>query len=195
MFPQLTATNLPSIVWFQDVSDDQTIKKIDGAIMGNEQVGIALKRFNCFRVNVLDLPEGELKKKHLKEAPAFYFFTPDAKLSNKVYGKRATSLSSVSKLIEGLWNESYDKSHKEFCKEYKAVLDAFDGADLEKQKNDRLQAKLDEGANPSLEKKLKAQKEVVANMTKEIEEMEQKILGSFKLKAKYLPEETAEGSN
>lgn len=195
MYPQLSASNQPSIVWFQDVTDDQTIKKIDGAIMGNEKVGIALKRFNCYRVNVLDLPEGEMKDKHLRELPAFYFFTPDAKLVKKVNGKRATSLSSVNKLIEYVWNQSFDMSIKAYSKEIKGVLDAFDSADIEKQKNDRLQAKLDEGANPSLERKLKAQKEVVANLIKEIEEMERQILESCKLKAKFLPEETAEGSS
>ena len=195
MFPQLTASNQPSIVWFQDISDDQTIKKIDGAIMGNEKVGIALKRFNCFRVNVLDLPEGEMKKKHLKELPAFYFFTPDAKMAKKVNGKRATSLSSVNKLIEYVWNQSFDMSIKQYSKKMKGVLDAFDSADIAQQKNDRLQAKVDEGGNPSLERKLKAQKEVVAAMMKEIEEMEREILESCKLKPKFLPEETAEDSN
>ena len=192
MFPQLAATNSPSIVWFQDVSDDQTIKKIDGAIMGNEKVGIALKRFNCFRVNVLDMPEGELKKKYLKQTPAFLFFDPSAKLIKKVHGKRATSLSSVNKLIEYTWDKSFTLPIKKFAKMYKGILDAFDKYEVKLQSVQKDRAKLDERPNPSVERKVKKEEEALAAQRKGIEDNEQEILGACQLKPEFMPEETPE---
>ena len=189
MFPELTATNSPSIVWFQDVSDDKTIKKIDGAIMGNEKVGIALKRFNCYRVNVLDLPEGDMKKKYEKQTPAFYFFDPSAKLVKRVVGKRATSLSSVNKLIEYTWNKSFTKPIKKFAKAYKGILDALDKYDVKRQSVERDRAKLDERPNRTVEKKVKKLEEKLAELRKKIEEDEQEIIASCQLKPAFLPEE------
>ncbi len=193
MFPQLSNTNGPSIVWFQDVEDDKSIKKIDGAIMGNESVGIALKRFNCFRVNVLDMPEGDLKKKYLRECPAFYFFDPAAKIVKRVAGKRATSLSSVNKLIEYTWNKSFTKKIKKFSKAYKGILDRLDKYDVKLQSVARDRKKLDERPNKTVERKVKASEEALAELRKKIEEDEQEVIASCQLKPCFLPEETAEG--
>jgi anion-transporting ArsA/GET3 family ATPase len=192
MFPALLATNSPSIVWFQDISDDQTIKKIDGAIMGNESVGIALKRFNCYRVSVLDMPECEAKKLYTKELPAFYFFDPSAKLVQKVTGKRATSLSSVNKLIEYTWDKSFTQPIKKFAKEYKSILDRLDKYDVQRQSVEKDRAKLDEKPNQAAEKKVKAEEEALAEVRKAIEADEAAILTACQLKPEYLPEGTAD---
>ncbi len=192
LFPALVATNRPSIVWFQDVSDEKTIKKIDGAIMGNESVGIALRRFNCFRVNVIELPEGDMKKRYMKQTPAFYFFDPSAKLIKKVYGKRATSLSSVNKLIEYTWNKSFTKKIKKFAKEYKGILDRLDKWDVKRQSVEKDRAKLDERPNRTVEKKVKAAEEALAELRKKIEEDEAEIIASCQLRPEFLPEQAAE---
>jgi hypothetical protein len=191
MFSELKPTNSPSIVWFQDISDDKTIKKIDGAIMGNESVGIALKRFNCFRVNVMDLPEGEMKKQYLRETPAFYFFDPAGKPVKKVCGKRATSLSSVNKLISYTWDKSFTKRLKVFGKEYKSILDRLDKYDVKRQSVERDRKKLDERPNPSVERKVKAEEEALAELRKVIEADEKEIIATCQLKPEYLPEEAA----
>lgn len=191
MFPEVTASSQPTVVWLADISDDATIKKIDGAIMGNENVGIGLKRFNCFRLSVLDIADADLRDKYSREAPAFYFFDPAGGFVKKVTGKRAESLSSFQKLMEYTWDKSFTTRMKQFQKDMKNILDGLDKIDIKRQALDRDKAKLEERPNPGLARQVKAAEDEMDEMKKAIEEEEKTIFDACTLRPEFLPKEAA----
>lgn len=181
------------MVWFFDPTDEQGIQKIDGTIMKNEPVGIALKHFNCFKVNVQDIPEGDVKKKYLKEVPAFYFFDPAAKLVANVTGKRAASLSGFAKLMEGTWDKSFTVSLKEFTKQYKEILDALDKLDVKQQAVTRDRQKLEEKKDPKLQKEVEATEAQLAVEKKKIEDDEKAVLEGCALRPEFQTPKAGDG--
>ena len=157
-------------------------------------MGIALKRFNCFRVNTLDMPEGELKDLYLKQTPGFFFFNPAAELVQKIVGKRATSLSGFSKLMQLTWDKSFAVRLKVFQKQMKHILDRLDKYEVKKQVVDRNRAKLEEKPNRALQRKTEKEEAELEEMKRLIEEDEKGVIEGCKLKPKFLPEEAEEGS-
>lgn len=188
MFPGLKPTNMPTIVWLSDDTDDKTNRKIDGTIMKNEPVGIALQRFNCFKVDVLGMPDGDLKTRYEKETPGFYFFDPAAEFLNKVTGKRATSLSMFSKLMEHTWDKSFTVRLKVFSKQMKGVLDQLDKYEVRKQGVDRNRAKLEEKPNPSLAKKVEREEAELKKFKDEVEAAEKEVIEGCALRPEFVPE-------
>ncbi len=187
LVPEVKASNQPTVVWFYDPTDDQGLQKIDGTIMKNENVGIALKRFNCYRVNVQEIPDGEMKTKYIKEVPAFYFFDPSGGPLASVTGKRAASLSGFTKLLEGTWDKSFTVTLKEFGKQYKEILDGFDKVDVKQQAVTRDRQKLEEKPNPQLKKEVEAAEAELAKEKAKVEEQEKSILENCKLRPEFLP--------
>ncbi len=188
-FPELKANNKPSVVWLCDISDDKTMKKLDGTIFRNENVGLALKRFNCYRVNVLDMPEGKLKDKymHKKRLPAFYFFDPAAKPVAKIEGRRAKSLSSFSRYMEKLWTASFTMKLKDYQKKMKDILDRYDKVEGRQIVLDKEKARLEKRPNPAKKRKLEAQEAKLRAQKKKIEEDEQAIFDACTLRPEFLP--------
>jgi hypothetical protein len=189
---KISASSQPSVVWLCDVSDEKTNRKIDGTIMKAEPVGIALKRFNCYRVDVLNLPDGDVKEKLVRETPGFYFFDPAGELIKSIDGKRATSLSTFSKLMEYTWDKSFTMRLRKFQKEMKNVLDALDRYDVKKQGVDRDKAKLEERPRPSLKRKVEKEEAELEEMKKEVEAQEKELIESCTLSEDYLPKQDEE---
>jgi hypothetical protein len=187
LFPTLKASNMPSVVWICDVSDDKSVQKINRVVMQNEPVGIALKRFNCFRVNVLDMPEGDLKKKYEKEAQAFYFFDPAVKQVARLAGKRANSLSAFASYMEKTWNASFKMKLKVYQKAMKDILDRLDKLDGQKQVLNRQRARLAERPNPAAQRALDAKLKKFEEERSKIEADQQAINEKCVLKPQFLP--------
>ena len=121
LFPSKGSENRPTVVWFCDVSDDKTNKRIDGTICQSESTALALKRFNCYRVNVLAMPEGRLKKEYSKLTPCFLFFNPDqVPVGKPLRGRKATSLSAFTAHLESTWGRSFTMRLKDYQKKMKA---------------------------------------------------------------------------
>jgi hypothetical protein len=187
LFSEVKPGSQPTVVWVFDPADEQGAQKINGAIFNNENVGIALKHFNCLKVNAQEIPNEELKTKYLKEVPAFYFFDPAAKLVANVNGKRAASLSGFSKLMEATWDKSFTMTLKDFTKQYKEILDAFDKVDVKQQAVTRDRQKLEEKKDPKLQKEVEAAEAEIAAEKKKIEETEKGVLEKCALKPEYVP--------
>jgi hypothetical protein len=191
LFGELKPGNQPTVVWLYDPTNEKVNRNIEGTIFRNEPVGIALKHFNCMKVNVQEIPNEELQKKYLRETPAFYFFDPSAKLLANLTGKRANSLSGFSKLMEVTWDKSFTMTLKAFSKQYKEILDRFDKLDVQQQAVTRDKQKLEEKPNPQLKKEVeKAEAEIAAEKAK-IEADEKKILETCALRPEFLPEKPA----
>ena len=188
LFPQLKADNRPSVVWFQDLEDGKTIQRCEGSIFQNENVGLALKRFHCFKVDIRALPSGDLQDKYLRQI-GFFFFDPAADpIGKPIVGKRGTSLRGFQSAMERTWDTSFTMRLKEFTKKMKNILDDFDKVDSKKQVLDRKKAKLDKKPNPALAKSIEKEEAALNEQKKVVEQAEAAILAECSLKPKYLPE-------
>ncbi|MCU0727213.1 MAG: hypothetical protein MUE73_15730 [Planctomycetes bacterium] len=192
MFGELKPGNQPTVVWLADPTNEKVNQNIDGTIFRAEPVGIALKHFNCLKVNVQEIPDAELQKKYMKEAPAFYFFDPAAKLVANVTGKRANSLSGFTKLMEATWDKSFTMTLKEFSKKYKEILDSFDKIDVKQQAVTRDKQKLEEKPNPQLKREVETAEAEIAAEKAKVEQDEKKILESCALRPEFQPQKPAD---
>jgi hypothetical protein len=176
------------VVWLIDITDEKTNQKIEGTIFQNENVGLSLKRFNCFKVNVRNLPDGDLKEKYLNEV-GFHFFDPAAKPTMRpLTGKRAESLSTFSGCIEKIWDQTFTMRLKAYEKAMKDVLDGFDRVESKKKVVDAKVEKLKEKPNPRLQRSVDEELAELAAQMKEVEETEKQIIASCTLRPEYLPE-------
>jgi hypothetical protein len=180
-------SNRPSVVWICDLSDDKTVKKMDGTIFANEDIGIALMRFNCYRVNVGDIPKGELRKKYEREIPAFYYFDPAATPLTKVSGKQARSLSTFSSHLEKTWAKSFTMKVKDFRKQMKGILDLRDKLEAKEKALEKKADRLFRRPSPSLRKQVEKEKAELAADEERIDEAEEALIGRCSLRAEYLP--------
>ena len=192
LFPTLKASNKPSVVWLCDVSDDKAVTKIGQVIMRNEPVGLGLKRFNCFRVDVLGMPEGDLRKKYEKEAQAFYFFDPALNQTSRLAGKRAMSLSAFNSCLGKTWSKTFTVKLKAFQKSMKDILDRLDKLDGQKQVLNRKRAKLAEKPNPGKQRALDAELKRFEEERTKVEEDERAIQESCTLQPEFLPQKDEE---
>jgi hypothetical protein len=188
LFSELKPSNQPTVVWMIDITDDKTNKRIEGTIFQNEDVGLAMKRFHCYKVDVRNLPEGDLKNEYLKNL-GFYFFDPAGKPALRpLTGRRATSLSTFSGYLEKMWDSSYALSNKEFTKRMKDVLDAYDRAESKKQVLDKKKEKLKERPNARLQRAVDKEDAEVVEEMKAAEELEKQVIADCTLRPEFLPE-------
>lgn len=190
LFPELKADNKPTVVWFQDLEDEKTIKRCEGTIFQNENIGLAMKRFNCFKVDVRAMPSGDLKDKYLRQF-GFHFFDPGADpIGRPLVGRRATSLSAFQSAVERTWDSSFTMRLKEFTKRMKNVLDGFDKVDSKKQVVDRKKLRLEEKPNPRVARALEKEEAELNEQKKEVEQEEAAILAECTLQEEFLPQDS-----
>ena len=160
--------------------------------MRNEPVGLGLKRFNCYRVDVLGMPEGELRKKYEKEAQAFYFFGPALKQTARLAGKRARSLSAFNSCLGKTWSKTFTMQLKAFQKAMKDILDRLDKLDSKKQVLNRKRARLAEKPNPGKQRALDSELKRFEKERTKVEEDEKAIEEKCTLKPEFLPQKDEE---
>lgn len=188
LFPEISKSSKPTVVWMQDLEEEKDITKAN-AIFQNENIGLAMKRFNCFKVDAQGIPDGDVKEKYLKQI-GFHFFDPKGEpVGRPLVGKRALSMSGFNKSLERTWGTVFTMSIKDYQKEMKKVLDGFDKVDLKKQAIDRDRAKLATKPNPAKAKKLERDQAEMDQMRKEVEELEKSIFDECALKPEFLGEE------
>lgn len=185
MFPQLTKASKPSVVWMQDLEEEKDITKAN-AIFQNENIGLAMKRFNCFKVDVQAIPDGDIKEKYMRQV-GFHFFDPKGEAIGKpLTGKRSSSLSAFNRIIERAWNKIFEMTIKDYQKQMKKVLDGFDKVDVKKQAIDRDRARLAKKPNPAKAKQVEKEQAELDKATKKVEELEKGIVEKCSLKPEFL---------
>jgi hypothetical protein len=190
LFPQITNTSRPTVVWFQDLEDEKAITRVDGSIFQNENVGLSMKRFNCFKLDVHGIPDGRLKEKYLKQI-GFHFFDPKGELIGKpLVGKRSTSLSGFTSAVEKAWSKVFTMRLKTYQKKMKHILDGFDKVDSKKQVLDKQLERLAKKPNPAKKRQIDKEMAVLNEMKKKVEEEEKGIMEECALKPEYLPKTT-----
>lgn len=187
LYPKLKEGNLPTVVWMFDVKDDRMNKRLDGTIFQNETVGLALKRFNCYKVDVRNMPDSKLKKQYLRGF-GFYFFDPAGKPTMRpLVGRHSGSLSSFEGYVERIWDHSFTLRFRTYQRKMKDVLDGLDRVENEKKVLVLKQKRLKERPNRRLQFEVKKSQEAIAAQTKKVNEMEKGIMAKCSLKPDYLP--------
>ena len=191
MMGDLSDDSTPAVVWFYSPADEKALKAVDGNIMQNERVGIALKKFRCFRVNVLEIPSAELRAKYERTSPSFMFFDPSGEKAAEVSGKRAMSLSGFSNMMERTWNLSFTVNLKDYSKQMTKILDRLDRLDSQRQALDRDRARLVERPNPAKQRKLASEEEELQEEMAKLTEDEKEVLTGIELRPAYRSAEEA----
>jgi hypothetical protein len=172
----------------QDLEEEKAITKAN-AIFQNENIGLAMKRFNCFKVDAQGIPDGDIKEKYLKQI-GFHFFDPKGEpIGKPLVGKRALSMSGFNRALEKSWGSCFTMTIKVYQKKMKKVLDGFDKVDIKKQAVDRDRAKLAQKPNPGKAKKLERDVAEMDKARKAVEELEKSIQEECALKPEFLGEE------
>ena len=185
LFPQISKSSKPTVVWMQDLEEEKDITKAN-AIFQNENIGLAMKRFNCFKVDVHAIPDGDIKEKYLKKI-GFHFFDPKGVAIGKpLTGKRSSSLSAFNRIIERSWNKIFTMTIKDYQKQMKKVLDGFDKVDVKKQAIDRDRAKIATKPNPAKAKQIEKDQAEMDKAKKKVEELEKSIVDKCTLRPEYL---------
>lgn len=187
----LSDDSVPAVVWFYSPDDDKSLRAVDGNIFQNERVGLALKKFRCFRVNVLEIPSAELREKYEKAAPSFMFFDPNGDQVAEVSGKRAESLSGFSGVMERTWDSCFSVSLKQYTKGMTKILDRLDRLDSQRQALERDRARLEERPNPAKQRKLAGEEEELKAELAQLAEDEKALLTDIELRPEYRPTEEA----
>jgi hypothetical protein len=183
--------DIPAIVWLYTPADDKTVQACNANIFQNERVGIALKKFRTYRVNVEEIDNAELRKEYMRAAPAFLFFDPSGDQVAKLGGKKATSLSGFSSVMGKTWNMSFTVKLKPYTKNMTNILDRLDKINGRTQIMEQSKARLDSKPNAMKQRKLQAQAETLRAEKEAVVEDEQEILASVELRSKFRPEEQA----
>ena len=184
LFPEISASSKPTVVWMMDLEEEKDITKA-GAIFQNENIGLAMKRFNCFKVDAQGIPDGDVKEKYLRQI-GFHFFDPKGKAIGKpITGKRALSMSGFNRALEKSWGTVFTMTIKVYQKKMKKVLDGFDKVDIKKQAIDRDRANLAKKPNPAKAKKVERDQAEMDKMRKGVEDLEKVIAGECALRPEF----------
>jgi hypothetical protein len=178
----------PAVVWLFRADDDKANQACNANIFQNEQVGIALKKFRCYRVDVDAIPDDRVRKEYEKQSPAFFFFDPAGEKVASAVGRRATSLSGFSSAMERTWNTSFTVKLRGYTKKMTRILDRMDRLDGQKQILSQNKARLAQKPNPRKQREVDQEEKQLKEAEAKVLEDEQKILESVALRPQYVPE-------
>lgn len=187
LYKNVSADNRPAVVWIYDPEDDSANQRCEANIFRNEQVGIALKKFRTLRIDVDAISSQKIREEYAKRAPSFHFFDPKGEFLTKVEGKKATSLSSFSRLMDKTWNKSYNTKLRTYAKGMTKILDRLDRLTGKKTILTQQLARLAQKPNPRKAAALKKTETALAKEEAKILEDEQTILAKVALRPQYLP--------
>lgn len=164
---------------------------INSKVFQNERVGIAMKKFRCYRVNVEEIGNRELREEYLRTAPSFLFFDPAGDAVAELKGKRASSLSTFSACVEKTWNQSFTVRMKPYIKQITEILTRLDKLNGSVQIQEQAEARQDSKPNALKQRKLEAQAEELRAEREAILADEREVLASVELRSRYRPAEQA----
>ncbi len=178
----------PSVVWIYRADDDKANQACNANIFQNEQVGIALKKFRCYRVDVDAIPDDRVRKTYEKMSPSFLFFDPAGDGVAKAQGRRATSLSGFSSAMERTWNTSFAQKLRGYTKQMTRILDRMDRLDGQKQILSQNRTRLAQKPNPRKQRALDREAEELKGEEEKVLQDEQKLLESVAVRPQFLLE-------
>jgi hypothetical protein len=177
----------PVLVWICDEEDAKTNDSLQNTVFADEKVGLALKRFACFKAVIQSMPDAKAAEKMRPQTPIFHFYDPTGKEVDTLSGKRATSKSGFAGRVEKVWDLSYEMPLKVFAKQMGGILDRLDQVAGEKQRLEDQMARAAE--NPGKLAGLKKDQEALTAQEKAVEADQQKLIDSIVVRAAFRPGE------
>lgn len=179
----------PFVIWFYRPDEVETNDKLEANIFQNETIGLAFKRFHAYRVNVDTIGRDEIRKKY-DRTPSFRFFNPAGKQVGKMEGRRVTSLSAFTRIVEKNWSATYSISLKAYVKDMCRILDRLDKVGALKKSIEADRARLAKKPNPRKQRKVEKDEERVQKEEAKIAEDEKKVVAKVKLKPEFAAKKT-----
>jgi hypothetical protein len=178
----------PSVVWLFQADDDKTNQACDAKIFQNEPVGLALRKFRCFRLDVNAIADDRIRKEYEKAAPGFLFFDPSGDEVAKVGKRKVSSLSGFNTALERTWRSTFTVNMKTFTKKMGRILDQIDRLDTQKQIIAQSKARLAQKPKPRKMRSIEKEEEQLKVAEKKVLDDERLLADSVELRAQYLPE-------
>ena len=121
----------PTLVWFYSLDDERENRTCEGTVLQNEQVGLALKKFRCVKIDVESIDDARLRKEYSR-TPAFLIIDPKGETIGKIEGKSATSLSRFNGMVRSAWGRLFTVAQKPYVKDMTKILDRLDRVSSQK---------------------------------------------------------------
>jgi hypothetical protein len=124
--PKGTRSDLPSIVYFADASDDEALLRFERNAFLDERVGVASHFFNCFRIGYEDLNAAEKKLYgDGSEGPRVVVMAANGKILRTFKGPHLTA-TKLSKTMSAVVKKHYKRSLTTVLAREGKVLDELD---------------------------------------------------------------------
>lgn len=169
-----TGEKRPFIVFIDEERESEEEDEIVRSLFGSEDVVLASRGFNCFRMTAEDIPDRTLRKKYGKRTPAVYFFGADGKEIGKVTGK--SKAKSIYSKMRKPFEKHYDVKLSKWVKNFLGALVVMEKAE-------------DDVANKrnvlsALEERIAKKKKTTSKHKKDLAEAKQKVATAEKAFAK-----------
>jgi hypothetical protein len=160
----------------------------ESKIFQNEPVGIALRMFRTYRVNVAEIRDETIRKEY-EDTPAFHFFDPAGKPLFELSGRKVDSLSKFDSALDKVWRVSFKTRRDAYARGMKNVLDELDKLSGQQTIYDQDVARNAERPSPRKTRALEKDKAELEELAAEIEQMEKDLKDTVELREEYLPED------
>jgi len=180
--------NLPAVVWIYHPADEDDNQQIEGNVFQNEQVGLAMKKFRTYRVNVTQIRSDRIREQY-RRTPTFHFYDPTGEKLSELDGRKVTSLSEFTRHMGRTWSKSFTKRLRSFTKPMTKILDRLDRYDGQKQILEQSKARLDERPNPRKQREIEQEEKELEEIAAKIAEDEKEILESVELREEFRKKE------
>jgi hypothetical protein len=178
----------PAVVWFYTGEQPEENDELEAEIFSNEQVGLALRQFRRYRVNIDRITREDLRKEYSR-TPGFRFFDPTGECVAKLEGKRAGSLKGFTRLVEKVWGHAYTVPLRTYTKQMAKILDRLDKLAQEKETLEAQRARLAEKPNPRKQREVDREAKEIEKEEQQIQEDEKAIFEQVKLRPEFLEDQ------
>ena len=175
------------MVWIYSPEDDKANQACESTLFQNEQIVLARKMFRTYRVDVTTIRNDKIREEYEKSTPSFHFFDPKGAQVARLAGRKATSLSSFTTLMEKTWGTSFKTRLKTYARSMTKLLDRLDKIEARKLILEREKLRLTEKPNPRKQRAVAADEKKLDEMISSFNEDEQKLTESVLLRPEYLP--------
>ena len=175
----------PTLVWFFSLDNERENQSCESTVFQNEQVGLALKRFRCVKIDVESIQDARLRERYGRSTPAFHVIDPAGKTVSKLEGKSATSLSRFNGMLKGTWGRMFTVSQRAFVKDMTKILDRLDRVTAQRTVLNSKKQRLEEKGNRAKLAALARDEAELAEQQTEIEQDEQQIIERCELRKEF----------
>lgn len=174
----------PIVVWVYRGSETDLSRACDAHLNADWQAGLALERFERYRLNVDTYRNADLKER--AKTPAYVFFDPSGEEIARVEGEKAADCRSFERTLEKAWRKAFKQGRKRYVKAMEDILDAKEDLARRRDRLEQEREKLAEEGNPR--RKLLAltrEQEALDRDSEKVRELERETKDALTLREEY----------